>query len=54
VADYLRDTARLPPARDERSQREFRHERIASVALSPDGRCWPLARSIAIRSALEH
>ena len=38
LADYLRDTARLMSANGGKTQREFRHDRIASVALSPDGR----------------
>ena len=45
VADYLRDTARLMPTGGGSSIREFRHARIASVALSPNGR-WLAAAAI--------
>ena len=38
VADYLRDTARVMSSSGGGARREFRQERIASVALSPDGR----------------
>ena len=45
VADYLRDTARMMSSGGGGVQRGFRHERIASVALSPDGR-WLVTSAI--------
>lgn len=47
VADYLRDSARLLPSTGGRFIGEFTHRRVASVALSPDGR-WLVTSAIDI------